>query len=179
MCNKFKRQHICILGIVASICLPVVIDGDIIGISCIDYILEDVIADLKFLNTGESSYAFVTTSHGWTLFHPRMPSKTFAPIHIKFLESLETVQPVIDDMLRYKWYSVKYMFYCSSSLHLLWQLMILGGVLIITFHSFETGHFDDKIPEVYCRRLFHAKQLNIVRTVNKVHMYTIDTRTCK
>ena len=88
--------RITILGDVISCCIPVNHASEVVGVACVDIVLEDTLADIKYRNVGESSYVFVITTSGNIVYHPRLPQ--YSETLIENVECSPEVEEVLTDM---------------------------------------------------------------------------------
>ena len=58
---------------VVSTCLPVHYEDELVGVTCIDLVLADLLGTIDSFVHGEHSYAFVIDATGRTLVHPLLP----------------------------------------------------------------------------------------------------------
>ena len=103
ICNDIS-YNIIFLGMVMSVCSPVRPDNALTGVVCIDLVLEDFLAEIKY-NTGEKSYVFIIDEEGRSIYHPRLPlvytvGDLPTLLNIRALEPNPEVRDVIDSMLR-------------------------------------------------------------------------------
>ena len=89
---------------VTSACLPVY-SGMLVGVTCVDITMSDLLSDVTYFNEGELSYAFIIDNKARLLMHPLLPQPYAVqeePIYVDML-SLETftgADAVVNSMLR-------------------------------------------------------------------------------
>ncbi|XP_021351428.1 VWFA and cache domain-containing protein 1-like isoform X1 [Mizuhopecten yessoensis] len=94
------------LGLITSVCLPVYRgSGDLMGVSCSDVTMADLLSDITYFHEGDLSYAFIIDQYGRTLMHPQLPQLSSVKddpifVHIENLERSSGAATVIQEMLK-------------------------------------------------------------------------------
>ncbi|XP_013418905.1 VWFA and cache domain-containing protein 1 [Lingula anatina] len=93
------------LGLVTSLCLPVFYADTLVGVTCSDVTLSDLLTDISTLREGEVSYAFVIDGAERTIFHPLLPKPYNVEsdqifININQLEKSTEFKEVVQSMAR-------------------------------------------------------------------------------
>ena len=66
-------------GLVMSICVPVVMQGDLQGVTCVDVTMDTLFSEVQYYQQTTSSYAFLIDGYGRLLLHPLLPQlETFS-----------------------------------------------------------------------------------------------------
>ncbi|XP_048764452.2 VWFA and cache domain-containing protein 1-like isoform X2 [Ostrea edulis] len=92
-------------GLVTSLCLPVDKSGTLVGVTCTDILLDELLSDITNFKQGELSYAFMIDGQGRVMVHYLQPTPNAItsdpdPIDIHVLEPSPDAKPMIDSMKR-------------------------------------------------------------------------------
>lgn len=74
------------LGVITSICKSVNVQK-FVGVTCVDVSITDLLEDVEFFQTGQSSYAFLLDLKNRTIIHPLLPRPAFItddPSYVNF-----------------------------------------------------------------------------------------------
>ncbi|XP_014676321.1 PREDICTED: VWFA and cache domain-containing protein 1-like [Priapulus caudatus] len=95
------------LGVVTTVSLPLILEGQLKGVVGIDITMADLLSDVLYLSADALSYPFVIDNRGRVMMHPLLPSPVGAyedPIFvdIRDVERNKNFLEVYDDMLKGK-----------------------------------------------------------------------------
>ena len=111
-----RLRYICfalpiLSGLITSACLPVVFQGNTVGVTCADISLDLVLNDVSSFKLGQFSYAFAVDGHGRALLHPLLPlSRQYVQVSnpvivdIGLLETSPGSDVIRASMMRYAFY---------------------------------------------------------------------------
>jgi hypothetical protein len=94
-------------GLITSLCLPVDKSGSLIGVTCTDILLDELLSDITNFKQGELSYAFMIDGQGRVMVHYLQPTPNAItsepdPIDIHILEPSPDAKAMIESMERYE-----------------------------------------------------------------------------
>lgn len=92
-------------GLISSLCLPVDKLGGLVGVTCTDILLDELLSDITNFKQGELSYAFMIDGQGRVMVHYLQPTPNAItinpdPIDIYTLETSPEARPMIESMKR-------------------------------------------------------------------------------
>ncbi|XP_052714892.1 VWFA and cache domain-containing protein 1-like isoform X2 [Crassostrea angulata] len=92
-------------GLITSLCLPVDISGELVGVTCTDILLDELLSDITNFKQGELSYAFMIDGQGRVMVHYLQPTPNAItinpdPIDIYKLETSQEAKSMIESMKR-------------------------------------------------------------------------------
>ncbi len=76
-------------GVVTSACLPCYAGGKLIGVTCVDVVIGELLASATYFHKGELSYVSIIDSRGRTMTHPLLPQPytiTSDPIFVNLVD---------------------------------------------------------------------------------------------
>lgn len=81
--------------------------GGLVGVTCTDILLDELLSDITNFKQGELSYAFMIDGQGRVMVHYLQPTPNAItinpdPIDIYTLETSPEARPMIESMKRYK-----------------------------------------------------------------------------
>ena len=93
------------IGLITSLCLPLVNSGSLAGVTCTDILLDELFSDFTNFQQGELSYAFMIDGQGRVMVHYLQPTPKAItddpdPIDIYTLETNPAAKPMIESMKR-------------------------------------------------------------------------------
>ena len=93
------------IGLITSLCLPLVNSGSLAGVTCTDILLDELFSDFTNFQQGELSYAFMIDGQGRVMVHYLQPTPKAItddpdPIDINTLETNPAAKPMIESMKR-------------------------------------------------------------------------------
>ncbi len=83
----FKKKSI--PGVVTSACLPCYSRGKLIGVTCVDVTIGELMASAIYFHKGELAYVSIIDSRGRTMTHPLLPQPytiTSDPIFVNLVD---------------------------------------------------------------------------------------------
>ncbi|XP_061180202.1 uncharacterized protein LOC133188722 [Saccostrea echinata] len=88
-------------ALITSLCLPVDNPRSIVGVTCTDILLDELLSDNTNFKEGELSYAFMIDGQGRVMVHYLQPTPNDPdPIDIYMLEQSPDAKPMIESMKR-------------------------------------------------------------------------------
>ena len=101
------------IGLITSLCLPLVNSGSLAGVTCTDILLKEIFSDFTNFQQGELSYAFMIDGQGRVMVHYLQPTPKAItddpdPIDIYTLETNPAEVTMIESMKRYNRYTRYY-----------------------------------------------------------------------
>ncbi len=89
-----------------SACLPCYYGGNLIGVTCVDVVIGELLASATYFHKGELAYVSIIDSQGRTMTHPLLPqlyTATTDPIFVNLvdLERDAGVNSMVDNMIRF------------------------------------------------------------------------------